>query len=299
MLALSTPALAQVPGDTTEAAEAARRTVRATAEWLASGVDSWFGDKPFSDGGKVSEGRFSVAVLHRRDTGTDVNVRFNARFRLPNLSASNYFFFGRDNQRDLITDRPAAFTRQDRLLPETAADTQFFAGVGRTLREDIDFRLGFRGGLKPYAQVRYSRPWQLGPRSQAEFRQTLFWSVDDHLGATTALSYDHALSQVLVLRWLGAATITQRTRDVEWGSVAGAYRRFAGQRLLTAELLINGRESTGVAVNDYGAQLKWQQPVHEDWLLGEVVVGRFWPRPDDSAPRQQVWAIGAALKMSF
>ena len=31
--------------------EAARTAVRSASEWLASGVDSWFGSKPFSEGG--------------------------------------------------------------------------------------------------------------------------------------------------------------------------------------------------------------------------------------------------------
>jgi len=282
-----------------DAADQARRTVRATAEWLASGVDSWFGDKPFSDGGKVSEGRFSVDLLHRDDSGTDVNVRFNARFRLPNLSEKSYFYLGRDNRRDLVTDRPAAFTRQQRLLPESARDRSFFAGVGRELRDDVDFRLGFRGGLKPYAQVRYRKPWLISQHAQAEFRQTFFWSVDDRLGSTTALSYDQALTSRLALRWVGTATLTQDSRNLEWGSVLGAYRDFSGSRLLSLEALFNDREGSGVTFTDYGAQLKWQQPLHRKWLLGQVVVGHFWPRPDDSAPRGRTWALGAGLEIRF
>ena len=31
--------------------ESTRQSVRSTTEWLARGVDSWFGDKPFAEGG--------------------------------------------------------------------------------------------------------------------------------------------------------------------------------------------------------------------------------------------------------
>ncbi|MBW6494761.1 MAG: hypothetical protein K0B16_09460 [Burkholderiaceae bacterium] len=44
------------------ALESARRSVRSAAEWLASGVNSWFGDRPFKEaGGKVSDGRFGLS----------------------------------------------------------------------------------------------------------------------------------------------------------------------------------------------------------------------------------------------
>ena len=211
--------------------EATRSALRSSTEWLARGVDNWFGDKPFDQGGSVSEGRLSVSVLRRRDTGTDVDVRLKARFRLPNLEAhSGYLFFGRDNPQEVVSDTPETFSRQQRQLPERAAERSFFAGVGFALREQVDVRLGVRGGLKPYAQARYRRPWALGRRDQIEFRQTLFWSVADHLGSTTALAYEHAASPTLALRWLNAATVTQVERKVEWSSSLGAYKLLHQQR---------------------------------------------------------------------
>ena len=294
------PAAARaVPAQDVEAWENTRRSVRSTAEWLARGVDSWFGDKPFQDGGKVTDGRFSVVLLKRQDESVDLNVRFNARFRLPNLEENTYLFFGRDNQRELIADRPGAFSRQQRLLTETAANQSFFAGLGVALHESVDFRLGFRGGLNPYAQLRYRRPWEWSPVDLVEFRQTLFWSVDDHVGGTTAVSYEHAFSSTLAARWLTAATLTQKVRQVEWSSVVGAYKSLGGQRLLSLEALASGEEGKGVAVTDYGLQTKWEQPVYKNWLLGEFVVGHFWPRNDALSERGRAWAVGAGLKMQF
>ena len=75
--------------------EVTRRSVRSTAEWLARGVDSWFGDKPFEEGGKVTDGRLSVSLLQRHDENTDLSVRFNARFGLPNVEERVYLFIGR------------------------------------------------------------------------------------------------------------------------------------------------------------------------------------------------------------
>lgn len=279
--------------------EVTRSAVRSTAEWLARGVDGWFGDQPFEDGGKVTDGRFSVGVLHRQDDGTSVNLRFNARFRLPNLEKSAYLFIGRDNPRDVITDKPDTFTRQQRLLPQGADDRRFIAGFGLSPTDALGFRVGFRGGLKPYAQLRYSKPWALSERNLLEFRQTLFWTVDDHVGATAALSYEHALSPTLAARWLNSLTITQVVKKAEWSSGLGVFKAMGEQRLLTLEALANGQQGSGVGATDYGLQTRWEQPLGRDWLLGEVVVGHFWPRPDPLLPRGRAWAIGTTLKLKF
>lgn len=285
--------------ETDQAIASARRTVRATAEWLASGVDSWFGDKPFSAGGRVSEGRLDISAIQRQRESVDIKVRFNGRFRLPNLEQRTYLFVGRDNPREVISDKPGSFSRQQQLLTETNADRATFGGIGRLLSESVDLRLGLRGGLKPYVQARYRRPWTLGPADDIELRQTLFWSPDSHLGTTTAFSWQHAFTPALAGRWLNAATVTQTDTRTEWHSNLGAYLSLAQQRLAALELLATGRLRGDVAVTDYGLQLRWEQPLHDSGLLGEVIVGSFWPRADAGVVRRQAWAAGGGLKLRF
>ncbi|MDP2006092.1 MAG: hypothetical protein Q8K45_10490 [Rubrivivax sp.] len=287
------------PIDAGDVAESARSSVRAMAHWLASGVDSWFGDRPFDDGGKVTDGRLSAAVLKRQREGVDIDVRFNARFRLPNLEEKTYLFLGRDDPREVLTDKPGALSRQNRLLAQANAERRFFAGIGRSLTDQLDFRLGFRGGLKPYVQGRYRTQWQLGTEGLAEFRQTLFWSVADRAGSTTAFSYEHLFSPEVAARWLTSATITQASKGFEWSSLLGVYRSFGEQRLLSLEGLVSGQEGSGVLATDYGLQTRWEQPVYQNWLLGGIVVGHFWPRPDVQTPRRGAWAMGVSMKMHF
>lgn len=282
-----------------EGAEALRESVRDTAVWLARGVDSWFGDKPFADGGSVRDGRLSLTLLRRPPDDNSVSLRFNARFTLPNLRDTAYLFVGRDNPREVITDQPGAFTRAQRLQTETREDTRFFAGVGVLLRESTDLRVGFRGGLKPYVQLRYRQPIALGAHKLADFRQTFFWTVDDHLGSTTAVSVERAIHDDLALRWLTAGTVTQASRRLAVSSNLGAYRSYGAQRLLSLELIATAEQHTGVGLTDYGLQAKWQQPIHKDWLLGEVLLGHFWPRADETVDRTPGWAAGIALKLHF
>ncbi len=279
--------------------ENTRESARATAEWLARGVDSWFGDKPFQEGGKVTDGRLSLSLFKRQDEKFKVSLRFNARFRLPNLEEKTYLFIGRDNEREVVTDQPGSLSRQDRLLGDTRGERSFFAGLGRDINDAVDFRIGIRGGLKPYAQARFRQQWRFSDVDLAEFRETIFWTLQDRLGSTTVVSYEHNFSRSLVGRWLNAATITQKNSKFEWSSSLGAYQAFGNQRLLSLEALASGKQGSGVGVSDYGLQTKWEQPIYRDWALGEVLIGHFWPKRDAFSERGRAWAIGTRLKLRF
>ncbi len=282
-----------------ETLESTRRTLRSTTEWLARGVDSWFGPKSFEEGGRVSDGRLSLGLLKRQDTGISSQVRFNGHLRLPNVEKFGYVFLGRADERDIVTDTPAAFSKQQRLLSNRPEAPAFVAGLGWSLPRSIDLRLGFRGGLKPYAQAGYTRSSLWAHDTLAEFRQTLFWARGDRLGSTTAVSLEKPWSSSLALRWLMVATITQEAPKFDASSILGAYQSMGGQRLLSLEALAHGVQGSGVGLSDYGLQVKWAQPVYRPWLTVEVLGGYFWPRPEPTTLRGHAWAVGASTTMWF
>lgn len=282
--------------------EDTRHTARSSAEWLARRVDGWFGDQPFEDGGSVTNGRLSISLFKRADQSPDLDVRFDARFKLPNVQRSAYLFVGRDDPRDAIRDTPQTRADQQRLETSVRADDRsFLAGLGLSLLGDVDVRVGVSSHFKPYVQGRYTKPWLLAPAQTLVLRQTLFLTKVDRLGSTTALSYEMALRPDLQLRWINAATITQVSKNFEWFSTLGAYKSFGKQRVLGAELLASGtgKQGNGVGRSDHGVLGRWEQPVYKDWLLGELVAGQFWPRVDARSPRTRAWALGGSLKMRF
>lgn len=287
------------PTSTIAVIDNARAGTRNLSERLARNVDSWFGDMPFEEGGRVTQGQLSLGVFHRQDQGTDVDVRFTARFRLPNFEKSAYLFVGRDDPRDAIKDTPESTARQREGLANRPGDRSFLGGLGGMLGDDLSVRVGVSARLQPFAQVRWDKPWLLSPGQVLALRETLFWSRDERFGSTTALTYELELQRRWTLRWQSAATITQETRNVEWSSNLGAYRDFRQQRLLSLELLFGGTgtRGTGVGMSDRGVLAKWQQPLYKDWLTGEVAAGQFWLRPDAQSPRGRAWALGYSLKM--
>lgn len=286
------------PTGTDQMIESTRQSVRSTVEWLASGIDKRFGDKPFNEGGKVTDGQIGLAYLNREGQSSHVNLRFNARFRLPNLSRFQYLFVGNDNPRNVVTDQPDRRSLRDQILERNGGDNSFFAGLGMWLAESVDVRIGFRGGLRPYTQARVRQEWQLSPYDWVEARETVFYTARDRAGSTTALEYQHALAPDLALRWLNAATITQRQPHMAWNSTLGLYQSFGEQRVLGLELQHAASETDGVSANDVGVQARWEQPLHKN-VLGEVSLGHFWARTSEAPKREGQWAVGCMVSLKF
>lgn len=295
-----TQRLAGAERESEDFVDTTRRKVREFAHRLAEEVNDWFGDKPFADGGKVSHGRLGIRASWREDDGSSTSVRFRARFDLPNLKDKAYVFFGQENERELISDQPETFSREQQLLRERrSADQTGFLGLGFNLRDYVDLRVGVRGGIKPYAQARYRRSWALSASNSAEFRETVFWRASDGLGSTTAINLEHAYSPSLALKWQNAATITKETDGFAWSSSIGMFKTFGDTRLLSLEALASGETGAETDVGEYGIRLKWLQPVYRDWLLAEFIVGHFWPRGHEDRERDRSWAVGAGLEMRF
>ena len=279
--------------------EQSRTQVRGFSVWLGETVNDWFGDRPFEEGGKVTHGRLGLRNLWRQDEGWDTNVRFRARFDLPNLRDKAYVFIGRQNERELVTDQSEAFTREQLLLEERRKEDQTgFAGVGLALRKNLDFRVGVRGGMKFYTQARYRKQWALTEQDRIEFRETIFWNNKDKFGSTTALDYEHAFTPTLSLHWQNATTISEKTDDFAWGSSLGLFKRFGDDRILSGEMVVTGETGAEENVDEYGVRMKWTQPVYREWLIGEFIVGHYWPQREDRE-RERAWAAGVNLEMRF
>lgn len=292
------PAVPKV--DVEASVESAREAARGAAVWLASGVDSWFGNKPFSEGGQVNDGEVSLRFYSRQDHKADYSLTFNAQFKLPNLESRTYLFTGRDTTTGVVTDRPAVFAAKQRLLqPNSALDNSFFAGLGRMVGDSIEARVGFQGGLKLYAQGRYRKEWKLAENDTVEFNQTVFLTQADRLGSSTVASYRHQFSPTLVGRWLNSVAVTQADTDAEWNSSLGVFKVMGQQRLLSLELLASAKQNTGLPLTDYGLQMRWEQPVLNNRLIGELVFGHFWPQSLVPGDRSTAWAVGTGLKMKF
>jgi len=282
-----------------EVLTAARAGLYGASYWLVENVDGWFGDKPFEEGGRVS-GSLRVRGLYREDDGFSTDVRYRLRVQMPNVSETAYLFIGRDNEEELVRDESSAFARSQLLLPESGGDDQtFFAGIGYLLRDNLDLRLGVRGGYKVFAQARYRKTWWLTDDANLEFRQTLFLAVDQGLGTTSALDYAYALTPRTAFRWRNSATISTETDGAGWFTSLGLFQAFGQERKLSLEVLGGGETGARVPMREYGVRGIWGQPVYRDWVIGELILGHFRPKQDDDLEREGSWAAGLGIEVQF
>lgn len=277
-----------------------RERIRDFFESIGRGVDGWFGETRPDDSARLVNGRLGLHSLWRRDEGLRTNLNFRGKFDLPNLKNRAYLYFGQDNERELITDQPEEFSRQQRLLEEQRREDQtFFAGLGYALQENIDLRGGIRGPLRPFVQARYRMGWDFSEDDTLEFRETLFWEAKEGVGLTTALNFAHTFTRQLDLRWRNAATISQSTDALAWQSSLGLFLGLGGHHQLSLEALVSGETGSPVRVGEYGLRTTYRRAVYQDWLLGELIVGHFWPKESENRERDRSWAAGIGVEVLF
>ena len=274
--------------------------VQYSAHYAVSTVDGWFGDRSFDEHGTVS-GSLKLGLLLREDDGADFTPRLRLRVRMPNLSQRAYVFIGRENKEEGVQGTPDTFSRSQLLLPEDRnQDQSFFVGLGYFFRENIDFRVGVRGGYRIFARARYWQDWWLTDQSFVDFSQTVFASVRDGVGTTSGLNYTYLFSDDLSFRWRNAATISTETDDgVAWSSAAGVIRHFPRERDLALDVVASGEANARVPVREYGVRMIYRRPFLREWLFAEGIVGYFWPRDDDDPMRRESLAAGVSVEMLF
>jgi len=276
-----------------------REALRSLTEQVASEVDSWFGDKPFREGGKVS-GSLGLKALVRQGDSPDMSLRFRARVNLPNLKDKGYLFFGRENERELVVDQPETFTRRELLLEERPRNEQtVFAGFGYRILDALDLRAGLRRAYKPYVQARYRRDFGVTERDVFNFRETVFWNTDDGVGSTTALNFAHAYTPTLALRWQNAGTISQDSDGMEWSSSLGLFKQLEAMRTVSFDGIVRGATAADSDLKEYGVRLTWEQPIYRDWTFIEVSVGHFWPKGEAESGRSREWSLGVGVELRF
>jgi hypothetical protein len=279
--------------------EDTREGVYDLSHWLVSGVDSWFGDKPFDESGGRVSGRVFFRVLERQDDSLDVDLRYRLRVEMPNVSQRASIIVGREDESDLVSGQEDFDQTQLVRSDSQSDDTTFFVGLGFLLRENLSFKLGVRSGYKVYAQARFRKTFSVAEASAFDFSQTFFAAVDDGVGLTTGLDYRQVFTDRTALHWRNSVKYSTETNGVEWRVRPEFIHALGRQRELFIDLPTEGETGSSVDVAEYGIRARYRQPVYKDWLFGELILGHFWPRDEEDPARRESWAVGAALELFF
>jgi hypothetical protein len=157
----------------------------------------------------------------------------------------------------------------------------------QTVRAMFDFDVGVRARLppEPFARLRYGYRHQLGDWGFG-FDQTEFWSVDDHLGEMTAVTFTHPLGPRWVFRSVTAGKFSQKSEGLESEQTLGFAVDFAGRR---RQLDLSG--SVFAERNDivnYRLRLGWSAKWLRPWNRVYVIPELQFPEEADFRARPEV-----------
>jgi len=301
---VSAPCIEPVPTGE-QKIDATRRRLFETSCSAALWFDGLFGDHGDVGAARRTSGRVELSALDSHYYGTKLKSKVNLRVKLPTMERRLEAFVGRDDEEDFVRDRNEGFALRSQ-FPALERDDRWVLGLGYGLpgsyRKRSDFRLGGKLGASPelFLQARHRQNWYLGDRTLWHFRETLFWTTRDGLGATTALDFDRVLTPNLLLRWGNIGTYSESTEGVDWRVTFILYQNLARGRAIAYEAFVRGETDEEVPLNEYGLRGIFRHPIGaRDWLFGELIFGYGWPREKIDESRRGSYLIGVGIELLY
>jgi len=186
----------------------------------------------------------------------------------------------------------------DRLLPEDgpvpARRREVSVGVGltfwETLQSDTDLRLGVLASLPPgyYARLRLRHAVPFGEVLLCRLATTQFWQTNTGWGTRGEVDLDRLLAPWLFSRLAGGATITQRSRGLEWGEELTLSATF-GRSAFALSGGLGGATDAGPVVEVWRVLTRARRDVWRRWFFLELEPQVTWTRrPGGGRSREEV-----------
>lgn len=166
--------------------------------------------------------------------------------------------------------------------------TVLFLGTG--VRVKLPFEYFARSRLL------YTHP--IGTVNLARFRETVFWRNKDGFGETTEFSLERQLHPKSILRWANAATLSESSSGLEWGSELSLQHRFSARSAGTVGGGVTGNTRPVAVVQGYRIFMRFRRNFYRTWLFYELEPEVTWPR-DDRGRYTSAFAATVRLDVVF
>ncbi len=276
------------------------RAVCASSRWF----DGLFGDTRFDEEYNRTHGRLMVGVNWDDHEGLSDEIRFHAEYELPQAERRLRAFIGREDRKDVVTDREQRTTRVSDFL-SFDEDEEWLVGLGysplRSARSrfDVDLGMDFQFPMNPYLKLRYRHVFPRGEYTLWRFRQTVFWENEDGVGTTTRLDFEHLLRPNLLVRFRNVGVLSEATRGVDWYSELTFYQGFGDERAFGYRASARGETDLNVGVRDLALQVIYRERFLRDWLFLDIEPGVVWRRRELHDPRDVVPILVVGLEIAF
>ncbi|MGB5132868.1 MAG: hypothetical protein WBO00_09655 [Steroidobacteraceae bacterium] len=272
-----------------------------TAVWF----DGFFGSARFDDEYQATHGSLAVGALWDERNHWDPSVRFRVQMNLPKLSDRYSVFVGRVDPDEFVTELRDDFDTLPRQFGREGDDALLFGlGYSQPGRRGGHFDVGLGTSLDsstgPYVKSTYRIAVPILARNLLRLRETIFWEHTERLGATTRFDLERLVTDKVLARWSGSATLTQETQGVRWFSHVTLYQNLGDGRALSYQVGVTAESDREVPITDYGLRVIYRRTIFErDWLFLELRSSVTWPRDDLLERRESNLGAGVAFEMMF
>lgn len=179
-------------------------------------------------------------------------------------------------------------------VPVPAGRRDVAIGVGLTILETLqtatDVRVGLLAGLPPgsYGRVRLRHAVPFGEVLLCRLSAAGFWQTNTGWGTREEVNLDRLLAPWLFSRLAGVATLTQRSRGLEWGEELGLTATF-GRSAFALAGGASGATEAGRLVEVWRVLTRARRDVWRRWLFLELEPQVTWThRPGGGRARAPV-----------
>jgi len=268
----------------------------------------WF-DGLFGDSHDFVEedlgGKMSLGLSWNEFEGTGGRIRYRVRTDLPNFSSRWDAFFGRVDEDAYVSDTETIEESRFRRGISDNNESEWLLGLGYRNRsasgDGWDYSVGIRLRTppRPYVKARYQKHFQLQPRLDLTFRQTVFWRDGTGYGTTSYVDSSQELGRADIFRYELIGTLSEATEELSWYGGHTWYHQLGHRKGLALRTFLRGDTGSAVTLHEYGFELIYRRQVARDWLFLNIGPTLTWPRELPEQVREASLGFSAQIEFEF
>ncbi len=127
---------------------------------------------------------------------------------------------------------------------------------------------------------------------------TGFWRTDTHLGTSASTEAERPLGPKVIARLMGNATVTQRSKGIEWSSDFAFLTSFDVRSAAQFGVAVNGATRARPALDRWRVYARMRRDFYRRWLFFEIEPDVSWPWTADLG-RHRVLSVAGRLEIQF
>ncbi len=200
----------------------------------------------------------------------------------------------------LFPPEPGADTAREPEETTGTADAELRVRLWETLASHGDLGAGFLFRLPPGAFGRMRLRFVLPVKKivLTRYVATGFWRTDTHFGTSAAVEAERPLGHMVLARLGGNATLTQRSKGVEWISEMAFLASPDGRSAIQTGATVNGATKATLPLDRLRVYVRLRRDFYRRWLFFELEPNVYW-RLLAGTGREPVWGVTLRLEVQF